>query len=109
MSTKSKSQSAKASRKKTLPKTQAVRPATPADSNGSGPSTQETLRRLYTSLLRCRLFQEDAQRTSSRNYEIAIGHEAITVAPTAELTAEDTITATDSNLSAMVTRGVPAD
>ena len=107
MVTKSRSQSAKTSPKKTPPKTQTTSPAKEASSNGSGPSTQETLRRLYTSLMRCRLVQEEAQKTSARNYDIAIGHEAIAVAPTAELTAEDTITATDSNLSALVTRGVP--
>ena len=77
--------------------------------NGSTPSSQGTLRRLYTSLLRCRLVQEEAQRLSLRNYHIAIGHEAIAVAPTAELTAEDTITAADRNLAALVTRGVPMD
>ena len=109
MVTKSRNQSTKASRKKTPPKSQAASPANAASSNGSGPSTQETLRRLYTSLLRCRLVQEEAQSVSARKYDIAIGHEAITVAPTAELTAEDTITAADSNLSALVTRGVPVN
>lgn len=109
MVTKSRNQSTKASRKKTPPKSQAASPAKAASSNGSGPSTQETLRRLYTSLLRCRLVQEEAQSVSARKYDIAIGHEAITVAPTAELTAEDTITAADSNLSALVTRGVPVN
>jgi TPP-dependent pyruvate/acetoin dehydrogenase alpha subunit len=109
MVTKSRNQSAKASRKKTPPKSQTASPAKAASSNGSGPSTQETLRRLYTSLLRCRLVQEEAQSVCARKYDIAIGHEAIAVAPTAELTAEDTITATDSNLSAMVTRGVPVN
>src|SRR5690348_5506992 len=98
MVTKSRNQSTKGSRKKTPPKSQAASPANAASSNGSGPSTQETLRRLYTSLLRCRLVQEEAQSVSARKYDIAIGHEAIAVAPTAELTAEDTITAADSNL-----------
>src|SRR5215469_10457408 len=102
MVTKSRSQSSQASRKKAPSQVQEASPAKATSSNGSGPSTQDTLRRLYTSLLRCRLVQEQAQRTSMRKYAIAIGHEAIVVAPTAELSAEDTVTASDSNLSALI-------
>jgi len=109
MVTKSRNQSAEASRKKNPTKTQTVPAAEPAGTNGAGPSAQDTLRRLYTSLLRCRLVQEHAQRGSSQNYELAIGHEAIAVAPTVELAAEDTIVAADTNLAALVARGLPLE
>jgi TPP-dependent pyruvate/acetoin dehydrogenase alpha subunit len=109
MVTKSGNGSAEVSRKKTAVKTQNPSPTKAAASNGSNPSTQDTLRRLYNSLLRCRRVQEQAQQMPLRNYQIAIGDEAIAVAPTAELTVEDTITAADGNLSAVVARGVPID
>lgn len=109
MVTKSRNQLAEVSSRKTPTKTETATPAKAVSGNGSGPSTQDTLRRLYTSLLRCRRVQEQAQRASTRGYEIAIGHEAIAVAPTAELTAEDAIAATDTNLAALVARGLPVD
>lgn len=102
--------------------TQAATPAKTAKSNGAGsssvtpasalpaspsPSSQETLRRLYTSLLRCRMVQEQAHEMSMDNYQLAIGQEAIVTAPTAELTAEDTVTAAPGNLAALVARGLP--
>lgn len=84
-----------------------ARAAKNGSSNGSGPSTQEAMRRLYTSLLRCRIVQEQARRRKNASYEIAIGHEAVVAGTTAELTPEDTIAATSTNLAALVVRGLP--
>ena len=54
---------------------------------------RKRLRGLYGSLLRCRMVQERARELSAANYELAIGHEAMIAAPTAQLNAEDTIAA----------------
>jgi TPP-dependent pyruvate/acetoin dehydrogenase alpha subunit len=108
MVTKSSSQSAE--RKKTsASNSTAITPAKNGSSNGSGPSTQEAMRRLYTSLLRCRILQEQASRRKNAKYEIAIGDEAVVAGTTAELTPEDTIAATSTNLAALVVRGIPID
>lgn len=104
MPTKTKEQPAKSSAKKSSVPLEA--PLKTVSSNGSSPSSQETLRRLYASLLRCRLLQEQAAKMSAGNYEIALGHEATIVGPTAELTIEDTIAATPANLAALVARGL---
>lgn len=108
MVTKSKNQATATASKKTA-EAQQSNPAKASNGNGANPSGQDTLRRLYTSLLRCRLVLERAKRKSAHNYELATGLEAIAVAPTAELTAEDTIVAADTNLAAMVARGLPLD
>ncbi len=104
----SKEQSTKTSAKKT-PATpaQAATPVKTVSSNGSSPSSQETLRRLYASLLRARLVQQRAQKMSASNYQIALGHEAVIAAPTADLTADDTVAASAGNLAALVARGLP--
>jgi TPP-dependent pyruvate/acetoin dehydrogenase alpha subunit len=110
MVTKSRNQPAEASAKKSPAKrTQAETPAKTVSSNGSAPSNQDTLRRLYASLLRCRMVQEQARELSESNYELAIGQEAVIVAPTAELNAEDTIAASPNNLAALVARGLLLD
>lgn len=108
MATKTKTQTTETSRKTSqAKKAQAVTPAKSVSSNGSSPSSQETLRHLYTSLLRCRLVQEGARQASSGDCDLVIGHEAVIVGPTAELTAEDTIASTARNLAALVARGAP--
>ena len=107
MATKTRNQAVEAPRKSSLAKkTQAVTPSKSVSSNGSSPSSQETLCHLYTSLLRCRLLQQQARR-SSGDYDLAIGHEAVIVGPTAELSAEDTIASSPRNLAALVVRGLP--
>ncbi len=68
------------------------------------------MRNLYASLLRCRLVQEQAQRVSSAQglaaeYAFAIGEEAVVVGATAGLQPEDTITAVQRNLAALIARG----
>jgi acetoin:2,6-dichlorophenolindophenol oxidoreductase subunit alpha len=107
MVTKSKNQPANKSTKRPAKKAQAVTPVKTVSSNGSSPSSQETLRRLYTSLLRARMAQERARESSADNYELAIGHEAVIAGPTVDCTAEDTISASPKNLSALVARGLP--
>lgn len=107
MATKTKTQTAEVPRSRPAKKTESVTPSKIASTNGSSPSTQETLRHLYTSLLRCRLIQEQARQASSNYYNLAIGHEAVIVGPTAELTAEDTIASPARNLAALVARGAP--
>lgn len=89
-------------------KTQASALSKSVSSNGSSPSNQETLRHLYSSLLRCRLVQEQARQVPIGDYDLAVGHEAVIVGPTAELSAEDTIASTARSLAALVARGVPA-
>jgi TPP-dependent pyruvate/acetoin dehydrogenase alpha subunit len=109
MATKTKTQPTTASRKTTLAKaTLAVTPSKAVSTNGSSPSSQDTLRHLYTRLLRCRLAQEKVKKSGGK-YDLAIGHEAVIVGPTAELGAEDTITATSRNLAALVARGAAFD
>jgi TPP-dependent pyruvate/acetoin dehydrogenase alpha subunit len=108
MPTKTRKQVVEASRKSSpAKKPKAVTPSQAVSSNGSSPSSQETLRRLYASLLRCRLVEEQARQSSKGDYDLSIGHEAVTVGPTAELSAEDTIAATVRNLAALAARGVP--
>jgi TPP-dependent pyruvate/acetoin dehydrogenase alpha subunit len=109
MVTKSRNQPAATSTKSPAKKTQAATPPKTVSSNGSAPSSQDTLRRLYTSLLRARMVQERAREMFESNYELALGHEAIIAAPTAELTAEDTIAASPKNLAALVARGLALD
>jgi acetoin:2,6-dichlorophenolindophenol oxidoreductase subunit alpha len=106
MPTKTKERSTKATSKKvSAKKAAAATPVKKVIRNGSSPSSPETLHRLYAGLLRCRLAQES--KLLSGHYELAIGHEAVVVGPTADLTAEDTIVAAPSNLTALAARGLP--
>jgi len=93
----------------------ADRTSAPADSGnvqGDSASGPQKLRRLYLSLLRCRMVQERiaALRVAEEiaaPYELAIGREAISVGATAELSASDTVAASRRNLAARLARGVP--
>ncbi len=108
MATRVRSESDKSSRKTSatkLPLTAAA-PQT-ISSKGSSPSNGETLRKLYAALLRCRLVQERARLSGSTEYEIALGHEAVTAGTTADLGAEDTVAASPRNLAALIARGLP--
>ena len=108
MVTKTRKQAAESeTRNRAAKKAETVTPSKPVSSNGSSPSSQETLRHLYTSLLRCRLVQEEARRASGSDYDLAIGHEAIIAGPTSELGAEDTIATSGRNLAGLVARGMP--
>ncbi len=80
--------------------------------NGSSQSDRDTLRKLYSSLLRCRLVGERLRESSASNEfaancDVRIGCEAIAIGATADLRAEDTITASPRNLAVLLARGVP--
>lgn len=107
MATKTKKQAESVRKTSPTSKPQPLTTTKPVNSNGSSPSSQDTLRRLYVSLLRCRMAQQEAKRAGSGNYDIAIGHEAVIVGVTAELDSQDTIAAGRRNLASMVVRGVP--
>jgi TPP-dependent pyruvate/acetoin dehydrogenase alpha subunit len=108
MATRVRSGSDKSSRKtsQTKPPLAAAAPQT-ISSNGSSATNGETLRKLYTALLRCRLAQERARISHSTDYELFLGHEAVTAGTTADLGTEDTIAASPRNLAALVARGLP--
>lgn len=63
----------------------------------SAPSNQDTLRRLYASLLRCHTVQKHARDLSSGR-----GEEAIVAGATAELQAGDTVIAPAHSLAALI-------
>ena len=83
-----------------------------ASDNGSSPSQPEALRKLYASLLRCRLVEERVRELASANsgaapYDPGIGREAIVVGATADLGSGDTVTASPRHLAARIARGEP--
>ncbi|MGA2370554.1 MAG: thiamine pyrophosphate-dependent enzyme [Candidatus Korobacteraceae bacterium] len=106
MATRVSSKSDKSPRKTGLAKP-SLAAAPSVNSNGSSPSNGETLRKLYAALLKCRLAQERARLSHSTEYELALGHEAVTAGTTADLGAGDTIAASTRNLAALVARGLP--
>src|SRR5271157_1582978 len=82
----------------------------PTNGNGSAPSNQEVLRRLYVLMLKCRKLSERAQRLAASrdtvpDYDYAIGHEAVVVGATLELGPQDTVAASPRNFAAQVTMG----
>jgi len=108
MATRVRSEADKSSRKSSATKAPLASAAPQTiSSNGSSPSNGETLRKLYAALLRCRLAQEHVKLAHSTEYEIALGHEAVTAGATADLGAEDMIAASSRNLAALVARGLP--
>ena len=85
--------------------------AQPANGNGGSPSNQDVLRRLYASMLKCRMLAERAQRLPGRqthceNYDFDIGQEAVVVGATVELSPQDTMVASPRNFAAHVARGI---
>jgi|SRR5271165_992478 len=85
--------------------------AQPANGNGASPSNQDVLRRLYFSMLKCRLLAERVQRPPDgqmhfHDYDFDIGHEAIVVGATVELGPQDTLVASPRNFPAHVARGI---
>jgi len=82
----------------------------PAENSSASGSSSEALRKLYSSLLRCRLVQECVRDTSTAaeaQYDIRIGREAVTVGATGDLADGDTIAAGPRNLAALIARGAP--
>ena len=64
------------------------------------------LRKLYASLLSCRLIEEQLERTSNPgHYEFVIGEEAVATGAVADLSAGDTLAASPLDLVALVVGG----
>src|SRR5271157_3499001 len=84
--------------------------AKPVNGNSASPSNHDVLRRLYASMLKCRMMAEQAQRLlgdrrAITDYEFAIGDEAVVVGVTLELGPEDTIAASPRNFAAQMAKG----
>jgi acetoin:2,6-dichlorophenolindophenol oxidoreductase subunit alpha len=109
MGTKSESRSVRP-KKKVATKTLKAERVQPANGNGASPSNHDVLRRMYVSMMRCRILTERVKalasdRQPTADYELAIGHEAIVVGATLELRPEDTIVASPRNFPAQVVKG----
>lgn len=90
------------SQSKKDPTTQSAKPTSTA-----GVGTHEMLRRLYVSLLRCRLVQEHARDRWPGRYDVAIGQEAMIVGATADINSHDAIVASSRDLTTIVVRRTP--
>jgi len=82
----------------------------PANGNGASLSNNDVLRRMYVSMLKCRILAERVQgrmadRQPTAGSDFAVGHEAILVGATLELGPEDTIVASSSDFAAQVAKG----
>ena len=111
MVTKSESRSGR-SKKKVAAKPLKADRAQPVNGNSASPSNHDVLRRLYASMLKCRMMAEQAQRLlgdrrAIKYYEFAIGHEAVVVGATLELGPGDTIAASPRNFAAQIAKGTP--
>ncbi len=74
--------------------------------------SEETLRRLYTYMLKCRMVEERArllfrQGKFAGNYYAAVGQEATEVGATIDLLAEDTIAPSHRNFVTNIMKGAP--
>src|SRR5271157_4604949 len=84
--------------------------AQPANGNSTSPSNHDVLRRLYASMLKCRMIAEHAQRLlcdrrEIANYDFAVGHEAVVIGPTLELGPGDTIAESPRNFAVQIVKG----
>ncbi len=82
----------------------------PANGDGASPSNHDALRRMYLSMLRCRMLTERAQdllggSTPTTDWEFSIGHEAIVVGSTLEVGPEDAVVASPRNIPAQIAKG----
>jgi len=81
----------------------------PAGGNGNSPSNHDVLRRLYSSMLKCRIMTERAQRLlgdrQPADYDFDLGREAVVIGATLELGPEDTIAASPRNFAAQIAKG----
>jgi len=89
-------------------------PKAPAESSPQQPdaSNAEALRKLYVSLLRCRMVQERVRQvspddTTGGRYDLAIGREAVVAGASADLGEGDTAAVSPRNLAAVIARGLP--
>ncbi len=82
----------------------------PTNGNGASSSNHDVLRRMYVSMLRCRMLTERAQyllggSTPTTEREFTSGHEAIVVGTTLEVGPEDTVVASPRNIPAQIAKG----
>src|SRR5271165_4779323 len=109
MVTKSESRSGRPKKKVAATPLKADR-AQPVNGNSTSPSNHDVLRRLYASMLKCRMMAEQAQRLlgdrmAIMDYDFAIGHEAVVIGATLELGPEDAIAASPRNFAAQIAKG----
>jgi TPP-dependent pyruvate/acetoin dehydrogenase alpha subunit len=109
--TKSESRSVKPvkPKKKVAAKRVKVDAVQPVSGNGTAPSNQDVLRRMYALMLKSRMLTEQARRLlngrAQRIPSDSLGHEAVVVGATLELGPEDTMVASPRNFAALVARG----
>jgi len=114
MVTKSESRNGRRTKKEVAAKPLKVDRVQLANGNGASPSNHDVLRRMYVSMLQCRMLTERAQRllggsTPTTDWDFAIGCEAIVVGTTLELGPEDTIVASPRNIPAQIAKGAPLE
>ena len=92
-------------------KSSATTASTNGSNNGSASSSLDSLRKLYATLLRCRIAQQEfsSSQAMAGRYDFCIGHEAVTAGAVADLRVEDTIAASRRNLAALICRGLPIE
>ncbi len=84
----------------------------PQSGNGAAPIAEETLKRLYTYMLKCRMVEEKArllfkQGKFAGNYYAAVGQEATEVGATIDLEADDYIAPSHRNFVTNIMKGTP--
>jgi TPP-dependent pyruvate/acetoin dehydrogenase alpha subunit len=80
--------------------------------NGAAPLSDDTLRRLYACMLKCRMVEERArllfrQGKFAGNYYAAVGQEATEVGATMDLLPEDTVAPSHRNFVTHIMKGTP--
>src|SRR5260221_10836333 len=87
-------------------------PAGKPQSNGAAPLPEATLKKLYSTMLKCRMLEEKArllfkQGRFSGNYYAAVGQEATEVGCAIDLRPEDTVAPSHRDFIANLIKGVP--
>jgi pyruvate dehydrogenase E1 component alpha subunit len=82
------------------------------EDNGASPLSEDTLKRLYSYMLKCRMVEERArllfrQGKFAGNYYAAVGQEATEVGATIDLEPEDTIAPSHRNFVTNIMKGTP--
>src|SRR5215471_3745597 len=83
-----------------------------AASNGASPISEEKLKQLYSTMLKCRMLEEKArmlfkQGRFSGNYYAAVGQEATEVGSAIDLKPEDTVAPSHRDFISHVIKGTP--
>jgi TPP-dependent pyruvate/acetoin dehydrogenase alpha subunit len=74
-------------------------------SNAASPMNTERLRRLYSTMLKCRLVAESCDRVFGTNVAAAKGHEAVEVGACIHLREEDLVSPTSGLINGNITKG----